>query len=85
MIVQKIILCGHYDCGGVKAALRNHDHGIIEQWIMGIRDVARYHRKVLVLYTNHTVYCTIQHSFDTVMLHEVALVCMFQYTSHEQW
>jgi Carbonic anhydrase len=43
---QNIIICGHYDCGGVKAAMRNHDHGIIEQWIMGIRDVARYHRKV---------------------------------------
>eukprot|EP00611_Tribonema_gayanum_P021884 TRINITY_DN4300_c0_g1_i1.p1 TRINITY_DN4300_c0_g1~~TRINITY_DN4300_c0_g1_i1.p1 ORF type:complete len:383 (-),score=157.87 TRINITY_DN4300_c0_g1_i1:603-1706(-) len=45
--VENIIICGHYDCGGVKAAMRNHDHGIIEQWIMGIRDVARYHRKEL--------------------------------------
>ena len=45
--VKNIIICGHYDCGGVRAALKNQDHGIIEQWIMGIRDVARYHRKEL--------------------------------------
>jgi carbonic anhydrase len=45
--VKNIIICGHYDCGGVRAAMRNHDHGIIEQWIMGIRDVARYHKNEL--------------------------------------
>ncbi|CAM9537647.1 unnamed protein product [Chrysoparadoxa australica] len=45
--VKGIILCGHYGCGGVKAAMTNNDHGIIEPWLMGIRDVARYHRKEL--------------------------------------
>eukprot|EP00904_Undaria_pinnatifida_P004896 jgi/Undpi1/1536/HiC_scaffold_11.g04926.m1 len=45
--VKHIIVCGHYDCGGVRAAMKNHDHGLIENWIMGVRDVARLHRKEL--------------------------------------
>ncbi len=40
--VKHIILCGHYDCGGVKAVLENNDYGILEKWLSQIKDVFRF-------------------------------------------
>jgi carbonic anhydrase len=42
--VKHIIVCGHYGCGGVKAAMTTHNYGIINKWIRNIKDVYRYHR-----------------------------------------
>lgn len=42
--VKHIIVCGHYGCGGVKAAMTRHSLGIINKWIRNIKDVYRYHR-----------------------------------------
>ncbi len=42
--VNHIIVCGHYGCGGVKAAMGNHSLGIINKWLRNIKDVYRIHR-----------------------------------------
>ena len=41
--VKHIIVCGHYDCGGVKASMETHDHGFVENWLCHIKDVSRRH------------------------------------------
>ena len=43
--VKHVIVCGHYGCGGVKAALTNHNFGIINKWLRNIKDVYRFHRE----------------------------------------
>ncbi len=47
--VQHIIVCGHYECGGVKAALHPSDMGQLNSWLQTLRDVYRLHRAELDL------------------------------------
>jgi carbonic anhydrase len=42
--VKHIIVCGHYGCGGVKAAMTQKSFGIINKWLRNIKDVYRFHR-----------------------------------------
>ncbi|RZK89395.1 MAG: carbonic anhydrase, partial [Pedobacter sp.] len=42
-----IIVCGHYNCGGVKAAMQPADMGILNPWLRNIRDVYRTHKDEL--------------------------------------
>jgi len=45
--VEHIVVCGHYACGGVKAAMQSQDMGILNPWLRNIRDVYRIHRDEL--------------------------------------
>jgi carbonic anhydrase len=45
--VQHVIVCGHYNCGGVKAAMQPQDLGILNPWLRNIRDVYRLHKDEL--------------------------------------
>lgn len=50
--VQHVIVCGHYGCGGVKAAMGNTSIGIIDNWIRHIKDVFRLHQEELLAIVN---------------------------------
>ena len=45
--VNHVVVCGHYYCGGVKAAMQSNDLGILNPWLRNIRDVYRLHKKEL--------------------------------------
>jgi len=45
--VKHVIVCGHYNCGGVKAAMQPVDMGILNPWLRNIRDVYRLHKDEL--------------------------------------
>ncbi len=45
--VKHIIICGHYECGGIKAAMHPEDMGQLNGWLQTIRDVYHIHRKEL--------------------------------------
>lgn len=42
--VKHIIVCGHHNCGGIKAAMQDESYGLMDQWIWNIKDVYRIHR-----------------------------------------
>jgi carbonic anhydrase len=45
--VNHVVVCGHYECGGVKAAMQSADLGILNPWLRNIRDVFRIHKTEL--------------------------------------
>jgi len=45
--VRHIVVCGHYECGGVRAAMNPSDMGQLNSWLQGLRDVYRIHRTEL--------------------------------------
>lgn len=50
--VQHVVVCGHYYCNGVKAAMESSDLGILNPWLRNIRDVYRLHKEELALITD---------------------------------
>lgn len=45
--VKHIVVCGHYYCGGVKAAMQAEDLGVLNPWLRNVRDVYRLHKETL--------------------------------------
>jgi len=45
--VKHVVVCGHYSCGGVKAAMQSADLGLLNPWLRNIRDVYRLHHSEL--------------------------------------
>lgn len=43
--VKHIIVCGHYGCGGIRAAMENKARGLIDNWVGNIRDMYRHHQE----------------------------------------
>ena len=54
LMVKHVIVCGHYGCGGVQAAMGNQSIGIIDNWIRHIKDVYRLHQNQLDAIENET-------------------------------
>jgi carbonic anhydrase len=50
--VQHVIVCGHYGCGGVNAALTRQHFGLIDGWLRFIKDVYHLHERELAAYSN---------------------------------
>jgi carbonic anhydrase len=51
--VRHIILCGHYGCGGVHAAMDGCRHGLVDHWLQPVRDTAEVHAKELKEIADH--------------------------------
>lgn len=50
--IEQIVVCGHYGCGGVKAAMESKDLGLLNPWLRNVRDVYRLHKDSLNLINN---------------------------------
>jgi len=50
--VRHVIVCGHYGCGGVMAAMNNMQYGLVDNWLRSIKDVYRLHAQELDAITN---------------------------------
>lgn len=68
--VKHIIICGHYECGGVKAALNPSDMGQLNSWLQTLRDVRRIHKAELESITDQ------QQLFDRLVELNVREQCM---------
>lgn len=70
--VKHVIVCGHYGCGGVKAAMDPNEHGLIDNWLRHIRDVGRFHADEL---QNLTEQQMIDRMCELNVIEQVSNVC----------
>lgn len=52
--VKHIIVCGHYGCGGVRAAMQNREYGLIDNWLRHLKDIYQKHEASLSALTDET-------------------------------
>lgn len=52
--VEHIIVCGHYGCGGIEAALSNKSYGLINKWLRNIKEVLKMYQGEIDTINNHT-------------------------------
>jgi carbonic anhydrase len=71
--VHHIIVCGHYDCGGVDAALHNRSFGLIDNWLRHVQDVRNKHAQVLTACRNDTH--QLQRLCELNVIEQVVNVC----------
>jgi len=71
--VKHIIVCGHYECGGVKAALDGKEHGLIDNWLRHIKDIYRIHQARIEAAANESEKCSRLCELNVV--EQVANVC----------
>lgn len=45
--VEHVVVCGHYNCGGVKASLGSASYGVVDHWLSNIRNVVRWNQEEL--------------------------------------
>lgn len=51
--VAHVVVCGHYHCGGIGAALEDEDYGVVNHWISGLRALRRRHHNELEAISDH--------------------------------
>lgn len=71
--VKHIIVCGHYGCSGVKAAVDNHEHGLIDNWLRNIKDVYRLYQEKIDALQNELDRLNLLCEFNVI--EQVANVC----------
>jgi carbonic anhydrase len=45
--IKHVIVCGHYGCGGIKAAMEEHPHGLVDNWLRHVRDIQQRYQQLL--------------------------------------
>lgn len=71
--VKHIIVCGHYGCGGVQAALAKRSYGLIDTWLRHIKDVYRHYQEILDGITDATE--KLNRLCELNVIEQVANVC----------
>jgi len=55
--VKHVIVCGHYGCGGIKAALDGKQHGLIDNWLLNVKDTIKKHQPIMDSLSNEQQKC----------------------------
>ncbi len=71
--VRHVIVCGHYGCGGVMAAMRHESYGLIDNWLRNIKDIYTRHAEELDAIEDEVARC--DRLCELNVLHQVANVC----------
>jgi carbonic anhydrase len=71
--IKHIIVCGHYGCGGIKAAWENKEHGLIDNWLLNIKDTYRLHQQQIDALSDETAKLNLLCELNVI--EQVANVC----------